>query len=322
MKTKVVKGENCLNCDTQLNDANYCPNCGQLNNTAKPTLYHLVMDALANLFAFDSKFYLSIWPLLRHPGTMSLEVANGKHATYLPPIRLFLLITILMLGLRSATDRFNRSWADVEHLKQTSEPFFVLDSTRVKEVSTTKITFDNSKNGNKLEQMYSYAAANPDKKVEEGLADLQLEATFWNSFFYTSFLKLTIMDGQEFKDYINSNLLLILLLFIPILAFVLKALYFYKKDYFYVDHFIFSIHTQTAFFVFIIFQTITGWFLGDYTVLLLFFVFPIYLFYALKNFYKQSNALTAFNFFIVNVSFVIVSVIFLLLVSFVSFILI
>jgi hypothetical protein len=227
-----------------------------------------------------------------------------------------------MLGLNSLTVRVNRSWNDVEHLKKNDKPMFVADADSSKGENDLQLSFNQSSFGQQLSAMYRHTLKNPDQSVDSAFVELKIEDTFLNTFFYSSFLKLANMTGEQFTAYISSNLLLILLLFIPILAFILKALYFYKTDYYYVDHFIFSLHTQTAFFVFITIQIILSWFFNDWALLLIFIGFPIYLFKAMRNFYKQSRFLTFVNFVIVNSSFVIVSIVFLVFVSLVSFILI
>lgn len=322
MKKRVVKSDVCLNCDQALSDENYCPNCGQLNNCAKPTAKQLFYEALENLFAFDSKFYLSIWPLMRRPGQLSLDVVGGQRVKFLPPIRLFLLITIIMLALISLTQRLSRSWNDVEHLKQQEETVFVADADSTNGDNDLQLTFSNDKAGNRLQRIYQYVVKHPEEDLESGLKGMDLQNTFWNRFFYASFLKLTVMRAADFKDYILSNFLLILLLFIPIVALLLKALYFYKSEYYYVDHFIFSLHTQTAFFVFVIIQIILSWFFSDWIYIVVIIGFPIYLFLALKRFYKQKKRYTFLNFFVLNTAFMIVAIFFILFVSLVSFILI
>jgi len=322
MKKRVVKSDVCLNCNQELNGENFCPNCGQLNNCAKPTAKQLFYEALENLFAFDSKFYLSIWPLMRRPGQLSLDVVNGQRVKFLPPIRLFLLVTIIMLALNSLTDRFSRSWNDIEHLKPSDESVFVTNADSTNGSNDLQLTFSDDASGNTLEKIYQYVVKHPDNNLEEGLKSLELPNTFWNRFFYSSFLKLTIMKAADFKNYIQSNFLIILLLFIPFVAILLKALYFYKKEYYYVDHFIFSLHTQTAFFVFVIAFIVVSWFFSDWVFLVIFIGFPVYLFLALKRFYKQKKRYTFINFLALNAAFAVVAIFFILFVSLVSFILI
>jgi len=329
MKKRVVKGAHCLNCGQDLNGENYCPNCGQFNNIAKPTFGQLISDALANLFAWDSKFYLSIWPLITKPGKLSLDIVNGKKSSYLPPIRLFVLMVIITLILSSLTGRFSRSWDDISHLRTDEKSMAQTidesdtNATNVEENDiNASISFDDGELGSKLQSIFRFTKMHPDLTVAEGIAEMGLVDSFWNHFLYTNILKFTLMKSSEYSSFLKSNLLIILLLFIPILALLLKTLYFYKADYFYVDHFVFALHLQTALFVLISLSIIINFFLEDLGYLILLLCFPIYLFISLKNFYKQKWYFTLINFGIINFTFVVVSGIFIFLVLLVSFIII
>ncbi len=326
MKKRIEKGDKCLNCEHELSSENYCPNCGQLNNTLKPTFFQLISDALANLFAFDTKFYLSLWPLIRYPGRLSLEVVNGKRSTYLPPIRLFLLVVFITMAVYSISDRLGRSWSDIDHLNKEEQLLFdTSDGDTANETNKTeganKLTFDDSETGDKFERIFLFVKINPTTTVDTGLNELQLEKTFLNEFYYSTFRKVALMTEDEFLNYVKSNLLLILLAFVPIVAFLLKALYFYKKQILYIDHFVFAIHVETAFFIFIIIQSLLENFNG-FPSELLFLLFPVYQFIAQKTFYKQGYLATTLNFIVINIAFFVALVIFILLVGILSFILI
>jgi len=335
MKRILQKGDSCLNCGKELHDENFCPDCGQLNDMSKPTFGQLVMDALANLFAFDSKFYLSLWPLLRRPGKLSLEVVNGRKNTFLPPIRLFVLVTIIMLATNSLLNRCERGWNDNSHLRPANETPLVVDANDTLQTDTTKsssnslinrdidasFSFSDNSAGKTLDRMHLYAKKHPEFSTAQALKELNLPSNFWYQFWYSNMYKLATMDANQFKNYIQSNLLLILLLFIPVLALLLKVLYVYKGIY-YVDHFVFALHTQTAFFVFIIGTLVLSMAIGNTSLNLIFLGFPIYLLFALKNFYQQRWAYTVLNFIVINISFFVVSLIFIFLVAVVSFLLI
>ncbi len=290
------------------------------------------MDALANLFAFDSKFYLSIWPLMRYPGRLSLEVVKGRKTTYLPPIRLFLLVTIITLMTSSLLQRCERGWNDIDHLRKQDEKVLTTtpDTANLNGIAVAdslpkgqnRLTFSNDKYGNYLSNIYNFIQEHPKLNPDEGLDSLGMEANFWNRFWYTNLLKISLMSKNEYLSFWRSNILIILLLFIPILALVLKLLYFYKKQYYYVDHFVFSLHTQAAFMVFMTLYLILGRLIDNTALLLPLLIFPIYLLLALKNFYKQRWFYTIVNYLIINVTFFAVSGIFLLLVGIVSFLLI
>lgn len=334
MRRKLQKGDVCLNCGRALHDENFCPDCGQLNDTSKPTFGQLMMDALANLFAFDSKFYLSLWPLMRRPGQLSLDVVEGRKSSYLPPIRLFVLITIIMLATNSLIDRCQRGFSDTSHLRENKELALTVENDSIAKEALKKadnykseddidlsFSLDDSNSGQFISEMLDYAKKHPEQTTEMALREMQKPNTFSNRVFYSYMLKMSLMNAQQFKSYIQSNLLLILLMFIPVLALMLKLLYFYKGIY-YVDHFIFSLHTQTAFFVYVTAYLIFDQWLGQIALLLIFLAFPIYLLFAIKNFYKQRWLFTVLNFFVINISFILVSLIFIFLVAAVSFLLI
>lgn len=335
MMRNLKKGEECLNCGQALQGENFCPNCGQLNNINKPTFKELVLDALANLFAFDSKFYLSLWPLLTKPGRLSLDFVRGRRSSFLPPIRLFVLMGVFMLATNSVVNRCERTDNDNSHLRGNNEPIVVTanqDSlVNIAKEKTEKTLEDQDLNlsfnfsegqaGNLIEEMYEFAKAHPSLNTAQALDSLALPNSFLNRLLYSNMLKLSQMDGKEYQDYIQSNLLLILLMFIPILALLLKGFYFYKNIY-YVDHFVFSLHTQTAFFVFLIAYFLLSLVSQSFALTVLLVGFPIYLMLALKNFYGQRWLYTVLNFTAIVFSFFVVSAIFLLLVAVVSFLLI
>lgn len=331
MKRQLQKGDTCLNCGQPLHDENYCPNCGQLNNISKPTFGQLILDALANLFAFDSKFYLTLWPLLRRPGKVSLDIINGKRNSYLPPIRLFVLVTVIMLTTNSLVNRCERGWYDTSHLQPKNEVPFEIEKKDSNTEKTTdthlnqdvdlSFSFNEGGAGKFLDDMFEYAKQHPEKSTTEALEVLNMPNNFWNKFWYSNMYKLATMNAKQFQSYIEGNLLLILLLFIPVLAMLLKALYFYKGIY-YVDHFVFALNTQTAFFVFITFTLLLSMAIGNVALNVVFLGFPIYLLFALKNFYRQRWLYTVLNFIAINLSFFVVSLIFIFLVAAVSFLLI
>jgi len=58
-------------------------------------------DLWAELFTFDSRVFRSIAPLILKPGELTLEYTRGRRVRYIPPLRLFLFITIILFFLIS-----------------------------------------------------------------------------------------------------------------------------------------------------------------------------------------------------------------------------
>lgn len=98
------KASVCHNCGTQLlANENYCPNCGQENNSKQASLRELFDDFLGDYFVFDSRLFRSIVPLVAYPGKITIDYLNGKRQRYIPPIRVFLFLSFLYFGISYLT---------------------------------------------------------------------------------------------------------------------------------------------------------------------------------------------------------------------------
>ncbi|MCT4622496.1 MAG: DUF3667 domain-containing protein [Schleiferiaceae bacterium] len=310
-RRKVEKGENCLNCGTDLHDENFCPNCGQVNNQRKPTIFDLFFELVSNLFAFDSKFYRSVGPLLFKPGKLSLEFAAGRKQQYMLPIRLFIVVTIIFLFLNSISNGYNF---------QTSM------GTKGVKVQTDSSDVDVAPNldlgGGDLDRIANFIQTNDTLSVDDGLKELGLEPTMINRIFYHQFLKFKKNGSDDFIKYILSKFLILALLFIPFLAMLLKFFYLNLPKYFYIDHFVFAVHQQTVFFIILIVNNLLGYMVDSFLItLLLILLFSIHFLLALRRFYQERWWLTIFKFIMVNIGFVFVLLIFIFLSGIVTFLL-
>lgn len=109
MPKKLRKSNTCYNCHKEIGDANYCPNCGQMNSHRQIHLVQLIKELMGDYFTFDSKFFKSIWPLISRPGFLTVEYISGRRAKYIFPLRLYIFTTFLfflMLSLISTIDPY------------------------------------------------------------------------------------------------------------------------------------------------------------------------------------------------------------------------
>lgn len=136
-------------------------------------------------------------------------------------------------------------------------------------------------------------------------------------------------DPARFKERFWENLLhsipKILFWSLPFFALILNALYFrHKKEFYYVDHGIFTIHVYVATFLLLLacmlLSIVTDWvgkaWFGIITDILIFGICVynfIYLYKAMRGFYKQRRLKTLVKYFIVcSVAFVINLILFLI----------
>ena len=86
--------ERCPNCGAEILGA-YCHSCGQHQEARVLPLRALLVDALGDLFSFDNRIFRTLRPLLLRPGVLTTEYLEGRRARYVPPFRLYLIISVL-----------------------------------------------------------------------------------------------------------------------------------------------------------------------------------------------------------------------------------
>ncbi|GAB3292212.1 DUF3667 domain-containing protein [Parahaliea aestuarii] len=95
----------CRNCQTVL-QGDYCHHCGQHEARRELRFGHLATDLAGDVFNWDSRLWRTLLPLLVRPGFLTAEFIAGRRARYVPPLRLYLIIsfiTFLTLSWGSGT---------------------------------------------------------------------------------------------------------------------------------------------------------------------------------------------------------------------------
>lgn len=88
----------CLNCGATL-QGQYCWNCGQRGNTRLISLGELIRDAFGDMFELDSRLWRTLIPLVTKPGHLTAEYLRGRRARFMPPFRMYLVLSFLFFLL-------------------------------------------------------------------------------------------------------------------------------------------------------------------------------------------------------------------------------
>ena len=91
----------CLNCGTPL-IGSHCHNCGQTAHVHR-TLGAFFHDLLHGVFHFEGKVWRTIPMLVLRPGTLTREYIDGRRASYVSPLALFLFSVFLLFAAINAT---------------------------------------------------------------------------------------------------------------------------------------------------------------------------------------------------------------------------
>lgn len=120
------KSDICLNCNFSLRpEDNYCPNCGQENNTNKIPVRHLIFEVFEDFFHFDAKIWNTIKASFSRPGRITIDYLEGKRARYIPPVKFYVFVSFiffLLLGKLSdnAIDADSKSIVNVDSTKDVT----------------------------------------------------------------------------------------------------------------------------------------------------------------------------------------------------------
>lgn len=90
----VVATPPCLNCGAPL-AGKYCAACGQRDDPHVHRIGHFLHEAFEGLTHADSRLWRTLWPLLARPGLLTQEFFAGRRQRYLPPFRLYIVVSLL-----------------------------------------------------------------------------------------------------------------------------------------------------------------------------------------------------------------------------------
>jgi hypothetical protein len=79
----------------------FCPNCGQKSVPLNPRLSDVLHEFFHELLHVDGKLFRSIKQLLLAPGFLTREQFDGRRARWVPPVRLYLVFSVLYFALSS-----------------------------------------------------------------------------------------------------------------------------------------------------------------------------------------------------------------------------
>jgi hypothetical protein len=330
------RGTHCINCETALDiSEKYCHHCGQLNSTKKLTIKDFIEEFFANFYAYDSRLRNTFFSLFSKPGIAAREFCEGKRHHHANPFRLFLSISIILFIVMDFGSALKDSSQEAENrntntkisdslktnLTSNSNPELInLNKKPTKEFHRDSI-YKASELGNdpenlnhlnlKLTTFRNYNLKNPNLSSEEALKNLGFENNNWNSYLYEKAKSLKSNDVlRETRDYLLAKLPFLIFLSIPFIA-IIFWITFYNKKFNYTDHLVFTYSFYSFVFICLISYELIGFLSEDFSLFLIgtsfTFLFPIYLYKSLRNFYQNSRWKTIFKFILLNMLFIPIS---------------
>ena len=320
-KKEMAPYKKCLNCGADLQGI-YCHECGQRASNPTPKVWEFILEYMNNAFIWDTKFFVTVWHLIRRPGFLTNEFNAGKFVSYENPLKLnmfFLFVFVTAFLLFSDIQKANESFDDLTK-NELVRPYLVLQaldgnvdySAKMKESERDTIQLSlQLAYAEEYPQIVTVLQAKTDYDEEEldtlvvSIPRVLIQDKILindGSDIYSFSEKNAIVDqafeldflsklGRELLDIWTQYFPLLFLLTSPLLAFAVKLLYLRRKKPL-ISFFIFALH-YTAFVefmllvIYLLYLTVQPGF--DMLQWMMLLSSTIYLTVAVKNVFENNS---------------------------------
>jgi hypothetical protein len=289
----------CVNCSASV-QGHYCGRCGQRLEHEIHSVWHFTREATEDLTHADSRFWGTMNALIFKPGFLTREFLAGRRVRYLPPLRLYLVLSVVFfLIIGSGHHNPKAVWLKTD---QGGTQSYALTSP---------------------EDVRSDFAAKPGETPEQRTdrvckaADYDGPARGVLQPFITKACRTSVLDnGHTLYESLMHNLPRAMFIFLPALAVVMKLMYWRPRRY-YVEHLLFFVHNHAfAFSLFGLYAllgrllpaAIEAWLTAIVWLYLLY-----YLFVSMRRVYVQGRFRTSLKFVALAFTYFIGAVVTLLL---------
>lgn len=310
---------NCLNCGYHLR-GQYCGQCGQRSRSRLISLWELVTDAFGDLFELDSRIWKTLFPLVFRPGLLTHDYLQGRRARFMPPFRMYLVMSLLFFVVAFFNPR--------EELSLFFEPPAVEETEETDADEATDEDSETDADGQTGNQLHGPVFVFSDDEDGSGEiededdcdeiepSDLEGMPEFLARRMTPERLtqvchKLFEDKGKSLIEKVIGNVPTALILLLPIMALVLKALYPLSRRY-YVEHLLFFVHLHAFYFLLLTFEILflraaAAFAFPDPVIALVAIpaglYAPVYLFVAMRRVYGQGRIVTFLKYILLFVAY-------------------
>lgn len=290
----------CPNCGAVAN-RQFCASCGQEQKDYHVSFPRIARDFLGDTLNFDSRLFRSLGPLIRRPGYLTREFIEGRRMRYIPPLRLYLFISIVFFALMN-------SLMDQVEFGEGSVQFYDGNANVSATGGERSDGRDTPDSGQEQPATEAGSSAEPEinftlfgEKVSE---DTPLGQRLQQN------AKRVQQSPALFVRNLVENIPLMMFLMLPVYALLLRLLY-PLSDYVYLEHLVFALHVHALYFLVFTGQMILsawiqpatptiGWGplhfgLGAYAML-----YPAF---AMRRVYQQSRLATTFKYLMLGFTY-------------------
>lgn len=282
--------ETCQNCGAPLT-GKYCSACGQRHDPHIHSLVEFIGEAAESITHADSRVWRTLWALIARPGFLTKEFLEGRRARYLPPFRLYLVLSVAFFLIATAGSSPRTVGFVGLHTGDGAPSIDV----------------------QKLDQ----SPANPSETPEQRANRICNDFTFMDGSAKglvdgpAVCRKIVRDNGHALAQALYHNIPRALIVLLPLLALTMRAMYWRRR---YVEHLLFFVHTHAFTFVFLTIYVLFMRFvpsdsLHDTATVLMVLGVPYYTYRAMLRVYRQRKWVTWFKFAALSLSYFVLGLI-------------
>lgn len=323
---------NCLNCGAELS-GQYCGTCGQRARNRLISLWELLQDAFGDLFEVDSRLWRTLIPLLVRPGRLTLDYLEGRRARYMPPFRMYLVLSVVFFVIAFFDPEDDLSLLYEPQPEPTAEEIAeqqleAEEKREEVEAEVNEVLKELTDEGVLDEEdsvNFGVSADDPSGEFNFKIDPETGDCTFSNQNDLPEWLQRRLTKerleemckrigadgGKTLGNLVLDNIPVALIVLLPVMALVLKGLYPLSRRYF-VEHLLFFVHFHSFFFLILTLQILFSRLAGlvhlpeAIAILLIVvaaFYIPVYLYKGMRLVYGQGHFFTATKFIALSVAY-------------------
>ena len=288
----------CANCGAPVNDR-FCAHCGQRVEHQVHSLGEFMGEAAEVITHADSRVWRTFVPLLLRPGFLTQQYLAGRRASYLPPFRLYIVLSVLFFLMVSL-------FTPAPHL-QTGDPAQGRIELQ-KELDKATDPQAQAALRRSLQLVNALDTTKSSKPTDASQCETRLSGASLPDWLRARMVrgcrKITEDNGRELFQSVIHNGGRAMFVFLPLIAALMKLLYWRPRRH-YVEHLLLLLHNHAFIFfsvsillalnLIVRSDNVMGW-----LATALWFYCVWYLYRSMRRVYGQGRALTFVKFVVLG----------------------
>lgn len=296
----------CANCEAALTGP-YCAQCGQHAHASARDLHAVLHDAWHELTHLDGRLWHTLWLLIARPGALTVEYFQERRARYLPPIRLYLIVSLVFFS-------FSVGHGNKAPIAEAGKAAVTADAPGAKGAAVAHLALPDSNDEPDLDR--GGAAAGTVKSVLAcDLSSLQGWHPAWmKGVAQDACVRIRADSGEQFLRTLGHNLPKMMFVFLPLMAAVMLGLY-WRPRRFYVEHLIYLLQNHSALFLLFSLIALVDWIADGVPALswlgsaglagAVAFYAIWYPYKSMRRYYGQSRGITLIKFALIGAAYLV-----------------